>query len=517
MIAIYILREVLRLLLMPSQLTFARIERMTGCNHQTVGELHKRLIASSITLKDLDSLDDSELRQAIYPKILHKRHAKVLPPFTDIRQEVLKKHKQKKTLIVMFLEYKQRYGALAYGKSRFFQLIRENLKQHQVVMKQLYLPGEALFIDYAGVQLKFIDNGKEIRTPVFVACLGYSKKIFAIATKDMTSLSWTYGLAQALKTLGGVPEIIQFDNAKAMVTTPGKLAQLNDNAREFTKHYECAADTSRVASPKDNANAEAAVKFITQRIIIPMKQDLTFLSLAEVNQYLFTEVEKLNELPMQRKGVSRNDLFYADEQAQLSALPLTPYEPTIYHTSIKTPSNYHIRYLNNEYSVPFELANKYIEIRVKGEKLYIIAQSQVRAIHQLIDGFNNVVSLDAHLQPKHRAESRKSKDQFVLWARRVGVDAERIVIKQYEQYEQCKNSKSRSAGKCCGELQKLCNDYGAEAFCDACEYGLMHDMATPTDIKLILKAKAYETLAPTALIAHENVRGKDYFGGTIHD
>lgn len=119
-----------------------------------------------------------------------------------------------------------------------------------------------------------------------MTCLGFSKKLFAFATHDMTSNRWLQGLANALQYYGGVPEVVTFDNAKAMVFKAGRLANLNDNAAAFAKHYQCICDISHVGTPTDNGNAESAVKFITQRILVPMKRDLTFFSQKEVNQYL---------------------------------------------------------------------------------------------------------------------------------------------------------------------------------------------------------------------------------------
>jgi transposase len=514
MIATYLLREVLRLLLLPSKITQSHIERLTGCPHQTISELNKKLTLSNLDMTALQRLDDDEVRAAIYPKMNERRLARVLPDFEMITMECLRKHKQRKTLMVMYLEYRAKFGKDAYKKSRFFQLTREYMKQRNICMKQLFLPGEILCIDYAGTQVKYLCEGSVVFVPVFVACLGYSKRTFAFATSDMTSLSWTLGLVRALNFIDGIPEVIQFDNAKAMVKKPGIIAVLNDNMRDFSNHYECVCDTSRVASPKDNGNAEAAVKFITQRILIPMKQDLQFFSLDEINQHLLKEVEKLNNLPMQKKAVSRNDLYFADERESLTPLPKQPYAPIVYQTTIKTPTNYHIRYLNNEYSVPFELANKYIDIRVRGNQLYILEKSQVRAIHDVFDGLNNVITIDKHLHPKHQFEAMKNKEEFLRWAKEVSIETEQVISAQYDNTT---NHRSRYAGKRCVTLQKLCEKYGEEVFTEACRYGIEQEMTTPSDITLILKAKVYQPLAPTPLISHGNIRGKTYYGGVSHD
>lgn len=46
----------------------------------------------------------------------------------------------------------------------------------------------------------------------------------------MTSNSWILSLIKALMYYGGGPEVVQFDNAKAMVTKASKVAQLEIRA-----------------------------------------------------------------------------------------------------------------------------------------------------------------------------------------------------------------------------------------------------------------------------------------------
>tara|TARA_Y100000034_G_scaffold136659_1_gene214720 strand:+ start:2374 stop:3912 length:1539 start_codon:yes stop_codon:yes gene_type:complete len=510
----YLVREVLRLLHSEPMFKYRQIERMTNVSHQSVANIKKRFEGSSLKLKDVEKMNDDELTAALYPKETSRKSSKVLPDLKAILVECLKKHKTRKTIMLMYLEYKAKFGKQGYEKSQFYQLVSDYAKANNVVMRQVYLPGEIMFIDYAGLTVSYKMGKEEVTLYVFVACLGYSRRMFTFATLDMTSVSWCEGIVAAMNYFGGVPEVIQFDNAKAVVTTPGQLAKFNKNVFELANHHNCVCDTSRVSTPTDNGHAETSVKYTSQHIIVPMKRDLNFFSKDEVNAFLAVEVEKLNTKKMQKLNVSRNELFYSDEKQRLRPLPSVPYEPTVYRTEIFTPSNYLVRYKGNEYSVPFDLVHKRIEIKVKGNMLYILHQNQVRTVHQILDGKNNIVRLDEHLKPSHRAELAKSKENYLEWASEIG-EATSLVVEL--QYKNLTNPKSRVGGKYCSRLQKLCKKYGEDVFEQACSYAYTHNMSSASDIELILKAKPFVIEKAAASVSHGNVRGADYFAGGNHE
>ena len=510
MIAMTIQREVIRLLLLFSNYSDRKIERIAKCSHQSIGRIRKKTKVFQLTIEQLNSLSDNELRVLLYPKISKANADKVLPEseLKSIYQEITKTGRQKKSLIVLYLLYRIKYGDKAYSKTRFFELVREYLKSHRVVMKQFYLPGEVLFIDYAGTRLSYSINGKEIWLYVFVTCLGFSKKLFTFATKDMTSKSWLQGLEAAMQYYGGVPEVITFDNAKAMVIKAGVIANLNDNAAAFAKHYQCICDTSRVGTPTDNGNAESGVKFITQRILVPMRRDLSFFSQVEVNAHLLEQVELLNSQPFEKLTVSRNDLFNQKECTALRTLPTSLYKPFNTRRVIKVPANYLILHDNHFYSVPYSLAHKKVVVEVTDNQLRVFHQSLLVAEHLLSQEVMGCTQLTEHLKPAHLAEQNKNKSVYMDWAHNISEDAEAFIDKQYAL---TKNPQSRAVGKRCASLQKLCDKCGKEVFSAACHYALKHNLLTPTDLSLVIRAKAYKKDTSASAPPHHNIRGKSYF------
>lgn len=505
MIALFMAREVARIILMFNDYSDRYIEKVTLCTHQTIGRIRHKLKYLGVKWQDIEHLTDSEFQALLYPKVKQRLYEKVLPDFDEAERQCKKPRKQRKSLMVQYDDYWIKYGKLAYKRSRFNELVRENLASRHVCMKQLYLPGEILFIDYAGTRLKYRVRGKEKYLNVFVGCLGYSKKLFAFATPDMTSKSWILSLTRTLTYLGGVPEVVQFDNAKAMVTKASRIALLNDNARVFAQHYGCICDTSRVGTPTDNPNAEAGVKFITQRILESMYNDFTFFSLNEVNTHLLREIELLNSNPFQKRDESRDELFELAEKPRLKPLPSLALTPFIVQKNMKVPSTYLIPYQGHEYSVPYTLVSKDITVRITDTELLAYFNGGLITKHSLSDECSGFTRLEEHMKPSHLAEERKSKGTFMAWAKDISEDVEKVIEKQYEQTS---NAKSRVVGKHCMELQKLCDTCGEEVFSSACHYALEHNWYEPNEIELVIRAKAWELPVEPSAIEHANIRGK---------
>lgn len=76
-------------------------------------------------------------------------------------------------------------------------------------------PGDQMQIDFG--ERDVLLNGQTYRIHVFVAVLGYSRKIFTKAYSSETQGAWIDGVESALLYFGGIPRRIICDNAKSMV------------------------------------------------------------------------------------------------------------------------------------------------------------------------------------------------------------------------------------------------------------------------------------------------------------
>ena len=71
-------------------------------------------------------------------------------------------------------------------------------------------------------------------------------------------------------------------------------------------------------------------------------------------------------------------------------------------------------------------------------------------------------------------------------------------------------------GKRCQALKTLIEKHGSDTVNQACDYACMRGMTTPDDIRLVISAKNHESgfeNLPVFNSAHQNIRGKAYYGG----
>jgi transposase len=117
-------------------------------------------------------MDDSELERRLFTLAAFEGHPeRPLPDWNHVHNELKRRGV---TLLLLWEEYRADH-ADRYGYSRFCDLYRGG--------RQTRGPAEKLFVDFAGDTMAVLDaaTGEERRTQIFVAMLGASNYIFAIA------------------------------------------------------------------------------------------------------------------------------------------------------------------------------------------------------------------------------------------------------------------------------------------------------------------------------------------------
>jgi transposase len=507
-------RSAIRARFFSPDITLRQQGRIVDASHQSMMRLNKRCDELMMDYPTIESLSDTELVNKLYPAVLQPTRSKRQPDIDTILEEFTKPRKKRKSRTMLYLEYVAQNPETALSRTQFFRTVRKALRRSKITMRQLHVAGEVIYIDYAGTRAFYFKNGKKISVKIFVAVLGASQKIFAWATLGEKTIHWIDGMTRMFDYFGGTTEVVSMDNAKALVSKPGVIADLNLNIEAFGEFYSLIIDTCRVGRPQDKALVELMVKFITQRIIVPKLHTQKFFSLEELNDYLAKDVEKLNDLPFQGTNTSRNDLFKLNEQQALKPLPKKSFSMLVAKEKTRVMTNYHIRYKGGKYSVPYTLNGEMVDVVADQTSLRIIHDNREVARHKLLEQGEKYSTDESHMPADHLADKRNnSQPENVAWAKSAGRDIDALV--KYW-YSDTINPSSRAIGKRCLKLKSLVEKYGAEVVNKACEYATAHDMQTPDGLSLIISAQAHENgfeNLPTFNLAHQNVRGKEYYGG----
>jgi transposase len=503
------IRKAIRIKYLRPDISSREQAKLADASHQSMLRINKRCERYSVDFPLAEKLNDKELCELLYPFIEESKSNKRPIDYDGAMKEL--QRKKGKSKAVLYLEYRAKDPATAMSKTQFYRLLNAVWKKIKFTMRQHHIAGEVVYIDYAGTQVHYLQGGKKVCVKIFVAVLGASKKLFAFATHGEKTYHWIDGMTRMFQYFGGVTEAVSMDNARALVTKAGLIANLVQNVEAFGDYYGCLMDTCRVRAPQDKSLAELGVKFITLRILIPMMRNYEFFSIDEINRFLTAEVEKLNEGNFQGFSLSRNDLFEQIEKAELAPLPSIPFEMIVDRHLNKVPPNYHVKYLQHEYSVPYQLRGEVVEVIANQSMLKIVHQHQIVAQHVIKHEPMGATTLPDHMPVEHLADSLCNQEDNLIWATEVGSSVEEIVE---QWYSKTKNPASRAIGKRCQALMKLVKRKGGEVVNDACEYALEHDMKTPSDVELIIRAHSSKPdfAQSSNATSHKNIRGKAYYG-----
>jgi transposase len=115
---------------------------------------------------------------------------------------------------------------------------RELAAQARATARFETAPGKQLQIDF-GERLVEIGGGK-VKAFLFVATLGYSRRLHVRAFRNERQESWFSGLESAFARFGGVTDEVLFDNARALVVEHDSATRsvvFNDKLVAFAKHW----------------------------------------------------------------------------------------------------------------------------------------------------------------------------------------------------------------------------------------------------------------------------------------
>jgi transposase len=210
------INEILRLK-HQSQLSIREIARSCGLPTSTVGDYLKRAEAAQLPWPLPEDLTQEQLQE----KLLSSAAAstplgKELPDWPLVRQELCRKGV---TLQLLWQEYRHVHPD-GYGYSRFCELYQRWAKTLDPVLRQVHVPGEKLFVDWAGqtVPIHHSTDGSTSQAHLFVTVLGASNKIFVEAFPNEQLDCWIAGHCHAYAFYDGVAKVTVPDNPKTAVT-----------------------------------------------------------------------------------------------------------------------------------------------------------------------------------------------------------------------------------------------------------------------------------------------------------
>ena len=503
------IKEILRLKYQ-SQLSVRDIARSCGLPASTVGDYLKRAAAAGLQWPLPEELSQEQLLE----KLLGRAGPAAAQPASrepldcsHLHQELRRKGV---TLQLLWREYRQAHPQ-GYAYSRFCEIYRQWESALDPVLRQVHVPGEKMFVDWAGPTVPIHDasTGAVSAAHLFVAVLGASNKTFAEAFASEQLACWIEGHCHAYAFFGGAAKIIVPDNLKTGVVHPCRYEPVPHRTyQEMAEHYGVVIIPARIKKPRDKAKVEGAV-LIAERQILAVLRDCRFFSVGALNEAIAPLLAKLNEQPFQKLEGSRNSWFEAHEKALLLPLPATPFELAAW-SKAKVNIDYHAVVDNHFYSVPHTLIHQELDVRLTQSTVEFFHQNKRVAAHARSYKRGGFTTLEEHRPKAHQKYLQWTPGRIVEWAAKTGPHCAKTV-----EYILANRPHPEQGFRSCLGIIRLAKAAGTARVEAACARALHFGTCSYASIKSILQnhleGQPLEQELPLASPSHDNLRGGLYY------
>lgn len=511
------IREVLRLRHEHAR-SHREISAATGLSKGSVGEYLRRARDHDVTWEVARELSDHELEARLFKTPGRNVPVDRVPIDLDwVHREMKRKGV---TLQLLWVEYRDaarhdEQDRRPYQYSQFCERYRSFRERVDVVMRQEHRAGEKCFVDYSGTKPTIVDRktGEVHEVELFVSVLGASSFTFAEATRTQQRDDFIASVSRSYEYFGGVPEITVPDQLRSAVAGPDRIdPEINPTFAEFAAHYGTAVIPARPRKPKDKAKVESGV-LLAQRWILARLRNITFFSLEDLNVAIAELLEQLNDAPFQKLEGTRRSVYEAVDKPALRPLPPRRFEPSTWKKAT-VHIDHHVQFDGRYYSAPHPLVGAKLWVRATVSSVELVLDGKRVASHRRSYAPKGTyVTTQAHRPKSHRQYGAWPPHRIVAWATELGPSAGALVeaiMKNRPHPEQGYRS--------CLALIRDAKRYPVDRIEAACARALAINAPTRRSVLAILKNgldKVPLDAEPDAQlplpIAHENVRGGDYY------
>ena len=504
-------------------LSLERIARALGLSKGAVHNTLQRFRASGLLWPLPEGLSDSNLEARLYPKQEAPADCDhpALPDVEYVEKELRRKHV---TLELLYREYRDQHPD-GMSRATYYRHVRSRLPK-SVDMKMVHKGGDKLFVDFSGDGPHYIDRatGEIKEAGFFIASWGASSYTYAEATPTEGDEDFAMAHAHGFSFFGCVSHASVPDNTKSAIDKPNRYEpKANAVYQKLAEHYNLAILPARVRAPKDKAVVESNVGF-AQRYILGRLRDRRFFSINEINVAVRELLVALNNEPMPAYGgQSRKERFLTLDKPYAQQLPAEAFRIRAMKLEATVAPNYHVRFQDHFYSVPYHLARQKVDIYLDGNIVEIYHDHLSVARHRKQPPNFGYTTIPEHMPPNHRFVRGWSKEWFIKKATEVGpctAQAVEMVMARRRHVQQGFNSAM-------GVLN-LARKYSPQRLEAAAARALYYRGVSYRSLCAILeqnldkqalvskKPEATRSQDSVSAIAchHENVRGADYYSQT---
>lgn len=246
----------------------------------------------------------------------------------------------------------------------------------EAYIRQVYQPGEVCEFDWGEVKLEI--NGELNRFYLAVFTSAYSNYRYSLLFQRQDTLAFMESHTLFFSHIGGVYQQMTYDNMRVAVSRFVGLHEKEPTRAllEMRSHYLFTHRFCNIYSGNEKGHVERSVEYVRRKAFAPK---YTFLTIDQAQEHLHQTVDRLNQTKQQLTGTTANELF-KQEQVHLykidSALAFSESVPC------KVDKYATICFGTNHYSVPDNLVESVVQVKVYSKKLEIFHRNILVATHE---------------------------------------------------------------------------------------------------------------------------------------
>lgn len=257
-------------------------------------------------------------------------------------------------------------------------------------------PGRQLQIDFGErrIAIEGLDQGK---VHLFVATLGYSRRVYAQAFQHERQSAWLEGIEGAFRHFGGLPSELLLDNAKALVKhhdAATREVEFNDRLNAFARYWDVRPVACAPYRARTKGKDERGVGYVKHNAIAGR----SFASWGALEAHLAWWMREVADVRVHgTTGEAPIARFEREEAAALRPLNGRPPFRQLRELSRRVQNDACVDVDTNHYSVPWRLIGADVSVMVSGGQICIHHAGAEVACHDRRLGRRERVVDRAHL------------------------------------------------------------------------------------------------------------------------
>ena len=352
-----------------------RIARQFGCSRQTV----RRYLAAGG-----------------YVSYRAPRRAKKLAGLEEWLAERFRRHRGNADVVRQDLEGEKGIKVSLRTIERAVAPLRQALMaEARATLRFETPPGHQLQIDFGETWVTV--GGERLRLYLFVATLGYSRRLFVRAFRHERQSVWFDGIEAAFDHLGGVPQEVLLDNARALVDRHDAVTRevtFNPRLVAFARYWGFRPRACAPYRARTKGKDERGVGYVKHNAIAGH----AFASWSELEAHLDWWMREIADTRVHgTTGEPPIERFAREEAAALRRLDGRPPFGQVRELIRRVQTDATVELDTNCYSVPWRLIGETVEVVVAGGRIGIRHHGEEVASHGETTGRRQRIIAAGHL------------------------------------------------------------------------------------------------------------------------